>query len=98
MVDFLIIGPMMSVIYKDIFPLIKDGDVSFGWNNVVEFEGGVKFGNIRWFSNISDYCPPSLELKKDYNIDDYKKFDERPDIINIDRKDGCTGDCYKVSG
>ena len=87
MVDFLIIGPMMSVIYKDIFPLIKDGDVSFGWNNVVEFEGGVKFGNIRWFSNISDYCPPSLELKKDYNIDDYKKFDERPDIINIDRKD-----------
>ena len=25
-------------------------------------------------------------MKKDYRLDDYKRFDERPDIINIDRK------------
>ena len=62
------------------------GDINFGWNKVVEFEDGVKFGNISWFSNISDYCPPPLVLKKDYRLDDYKRFDERPDIINIDRK------------
>ena len=86
MVDFLIIGPESATTYNNIFPLIKDGDISFGWNRVVEFDGGFKFGNIRWFSNISDYCPPPLVLKKDYRLDDYKRFDERPDIINIDRK------------
>ena len=86
MVDFLVIGPVISITYNNIFPLIKDGDISFGWNKVVEFENGVKFGNISWFSNISDYCPPPLVLKKDYRLDDYKRFDERPDIINIDRK------------
>ena len=86
MVDFLVIGPEFSSTYNNMFHLIKDGDISFGWNRVVEFEDGMKFGNIRWFSNISDYCPPPLVLKKDYRLDDYKKFDERPDIINIDRK------------
>ena len=86
MVDFLVIGPVISITYNNIFPLIKDGDINFGWNKVVEFEDGVKFGNISWFSNISDYCPPPLVLKKDYRLDDYKRFDERPDIINIDRK------------
>ena len=86
MVDFLVIGPVISITYNNIFPLIKDGDVGFGWNRVVEFEDGVKFGNISWFSNISDYCPPPLVLKKNYRLDDYKRFDERPDIINIDRK------------
>ena len=86
MVDFLVIGPEFSSTYNNMFHLIKDGDISFGYNRVVEFEDGMKFGNIRWFSNISDYCPPPLVLKKDYRLDDYKRFDERPDIINIDRK------------
>lgn len=75
MVDFLVIGPELSSAYKNIFPLIKDGDISFGWNRVVEFENGVKFGNIRWFSNISDYCIPPLEFKRQYKDSDYKKFD-----------------------
>ena len=86
MVDFLVIGPEFSSTYNNMFHLIKDGDISFGYNRVVEFEDGMKFGNIRWFSNISDYYPPPLVLKKDYRLDDYKRFDERPDIINIDRK------------
>ena len=84
MVDFLVIGPVGAVIYRNIFPLIKDGNVSFGWNRVVEFDNGVKFGNIRWFSNISDYYPPKLELKKHYNEIDYDRFDNY-DCINIDR-------------
>ncbi len=84
MVDFLVIGPVGAVTYRGIFPLIKDGNVSFGGNRVVEFEDGVKFGNIRWFSNISDYCPPKLELKKHYNEVDYHRFDNY-DCINIGR-------------
>ena len=84
MVDFLVIGPVGAVTYRNIFPLIKDGNVSLGRNRVIEFEDGMKFGNIRWFSNISDYCPPKLELKKNYNEIDYNRFDNY-DCINIDR-------------
>ena len=98
MVDFLIIGPEFSSTYNNMFHLIKDGDISFGYNRVVEFEDGMKFGNIRWFSNISDYCPPSLVLKKDYRLDDYKRFDERPDIINIDRKSDIPDNYYGLMG
>ena len=96
MVDFLVIGPVGAIIYRDIFPLIKDGDVGFGWNRVVEFENGVKFGNIRWFSNISDYYPPKLVLSKRYD-DGYKKFDNY-DAINIDRIKDIPGDYMGLIG
>ena len=84
MVDFLLIGPYNAITYTEVFPLFKDCDVGFGWNRVVEFEDGVKFGNIRWLSNISDYCPPRLVLSKKYVEDDYNKYDNY-DSINIDR-------------
>ena len=97
MVDFLVIGPVGAVIYRDIFLLIKDGNVSSGWNRVVEFEDGVKFGNIRWFSNISDYCPPKLELKKHYNEIDYNRFDNY-DCININRTEDIPKDYPGMMG
>ena len=97
MVDFLVIGPVNSITYRDIFPLIKDGNVSFGWNRVVEFKDGVKFGNIRWFSNISDYCPPKLELKRQYKEEDFRKFDNL-DIINIDRIEDIPSDYQDIMG
>ena len=97
MVDFLVIGPVSAIIYRDIFPLIKDGDISFGWNRVVEFENGVKFGNIRWFSNISDYCSPKLELKRQYKEEDFRKFDNL-DIINIDRIEDIPSDYQDIMG
>ena len=98
MVDFLVIGPVGAIIYRDIFPLIKDGDISFGWNRVVEFENGVKFGNIRWFSNISDYKPGNFEFKRDYVEGYFKRFDECPDCINIDRKDDIPDGYYGMMG
>ena len=97
MVDFLVIGPVGAITYRDIFPLIKDGDISFGWNRVVEFENGVKFGNIRWFSNISDYCPLKLELKRQYKEEDFRKFDNL-DIINIDRIEDIPSDYQDIMG
>ena len=97
MVDFLVIGPYNAITYKEVFPLIKDGNVSFGWNRVVEFENGMKFGNIRWFSNISDYYPPKLELKKHYNEIDYNRFDNY-DCINIDRIEDIPDGYYEVMG
>ena len=97
MVDFLVIGPVISITYKNMFHLIKDGDISFGWNRVVEFDNGVKFGNIRWFSNISDYFPPKLELKKQYNEVDYNRFDNY-DCINIDRIEDIPSDYQDIMG
>ena len=96
MVDFLVIGPMNSLTYNDVFELIKDDDVGFGWNIVVGFDGGFKFGNIRWFSNISDYYPPELVLSKRYD-DGYKKFDNY-DAINIDRIKDIPGDYMGLMG
>lgn len=97
MVDFLVIGPVGAITYKDIFPLIKDSNVSFGWNRVVEFENGVKFGNIRWFSNISDYCIPPLEFKRQYKDSDYKKFDNY-DAIYIKKSEDIPDGYYGVMG
>ena len=97
MVDFLVIGPILNSTYKNMFHLIKDSDISFGWNIVVEFDGGFKFGNIRWFSNISDYCPPPFEFKRQYREEDFRKFDNL-DIINIDRIEDIPSDYQDIMG
>ena len=85
MVDFLVIGYINSISYNNIHPLVINGKFSFGYNKVISYKGEMS-AQGEWFSNISDYCPPPLVLKKNYRLDDYKRFDERPDIINIDRK------------
>ena len=97
MVDFLIIGPYNAITYNEVFLLFKDSNVSLGCNRVIEFEDGVKFGNIRWFSNISDYYPPKLELKKHYNEIDYDRFDNY-DCINVDRISDIPSDYDGVMG
>ena len=97
MVDFLIIGPEFSSTYNNMFHLIKDGDISFGYNRVVEFEDGMKFGNIRCFSNISDYCPQPFEFKRQYQEEDFRKFDNL-DIINIDRIEDIPSDYQDIMG
>ena len=98
MVDFLVIGHISCINYNNIHPLVINGKFSFGWNRVVEFENGVKFGNIRWFSNISDYKPGNFEFKRDYVEGYFKRFDECPDCINIDRKDDIPDGYYGMMG
>ena len=97
MVDFLVIGYINSISYNNIHPLVINGKFSFGYNKVISYKGEVS-AQGEWFSNISDYCPPPLVLKKDYRLDDYKRFDERPDIINIDRISDIPSDYYDVMG
>ena len=98
MVDFRVIGHISCINYNNIHPLVINGKFSFGWNRVVEFENGVKFGNIRWFSNISDYKPGNFEFKRDYVEGYFKRFDECPDCINIDRKDDIPDGYYGMMG
>lgn len=86
MVDFLVIGSVLSVTYIESFDLVIQKRKMIGYNRVSDFIGGdKKFGNICWITNMREDYPPELVLKKDYRLDDYKRFDERPDIINIDR-------------
>ena len=98
MVDFLVIGHISCINYNNIHPLVINGKFSFGWNRVVKFENGMKFGNIRWFSNISDYKPGNFEFKRDYVEGYFKRFDECPDCINIDRKDDIPDGYYGMMG
>ena len=98
MVDFLVIGHIRCINYNNIHPLEINGKISCGWNRVVEFENGMKFGNIRWFSNISDYKPGNFEFKRDYVEGYFKRFDECPDCINIDRKDDIPDGYYGMMG
>ena len=54
--DFLIIGSMNAVKYKEIFPLLKNNDIWLGNSSPKEFyqpDGNIKkFGNILWYTNL----------------------------------------------
>ena len=88
MKQFLIIGTLNAVTYKDVFPSIKRGEVQFGEGKNLDFylpDGGVeKFGNIRWFTNIGVNNKKPFELTAKYSPEVYKKFDNY-DAINVGR-------------
>ena len=99
MVDFLVIGSVLSVTYIESFDLVIQKRKMIGYNKVSDFIGGdKKFGNICWITSMRDDYPPQLVLKKDYRLEDYKRFNERPDIINIDRISDIPSDYYDVMG
>lgn len=86
---FLVIGNKNAVIYKDVFPYIRDNKVSLGFNNITKFyqpDGEIKkFGNICWFTNIkSKNKKKPLLLTEEYNNNKYKKY-YNFDAINVDR-------------
>ena len=98
MVDFLIIGPRSAYAYKNIFILIKDENIMVGYNREsMYFDNNEKGVICRWFSSISDYCPPKLELKRQYKEEDFRKFDNL-DIINIDRIEDILSDYQDIMG
>ena len=83
MVDFLVIGPFNSLMYDNVFPLIKDQKMRVGYTRVDEFSDGIKFGNTIWSTSFDVEGRGYLKLKE-YREGDYKKFD-KCDVINIDR-------------
>ena len=97
MVDFLVVGLRSSIAYNNIVPLFVEDKIRFGYNSVFYYENNMSAAGW-WFSNISDYCPPDLVLKKKYIEGYYKRFDERPDCINIDRKDDIPDNYYGLMG
>ena len=83
MVDFLIIGPYLSVGNANMFSLIKNRNICLGYNKVSYFDNNNKSVVCRWFSNMKEDYPPML-LLKEYKEDEYSKYDHFA-AINIDK-------------
>jgi len=87
--QFLILGNMNAITYKEIFKLIKENKLRLGYNWVKQFktpEGTMKpMGNVNWYTNlyVKKY-EEDIYLYKDYNAEEYLKYDNY-DAINIDK-------------
>ena len=91
--QFLIVGSMNAITYKEIFPLIKDNLLWLGVNGLKQFntpEGDIKkFGNICWFTNLlHNKRNTGIDLRMDIS---YKGFEEKYpfydnyNAINVDK-------------
>ena len=102
MKDFLIIGNLNAVTYKEVFPLIKAGQVRLGVNSVKVFimpsGDAQKFGNICWHTTLHhDKSNPPIPLTKRYTPADYPKYDNY-DAIEVSRTEDIPRDYYGVMG
>lgn len=95
--DFLIIGALSGIGYRDIFPLIKDNKIKLGVNsnksmsfespyeNVNGTDELIKLVNIAWYTTLdSNVSNEELVLDKTYNEIDYPKYDNY-DAINVNK-------------
>lgn len=86
--QFLVIGPLNIITYKQIFPYIKDEMVWCGVNQVKRFikpDGSYKvFGNTYWFTNLKHSVVKDLTLTKTYDPVLYPRYDNY-DAINVDK-------------
>lgn len=80
--QFIVIGDLNWITYKEIFPWLKDNEIWLGYGHVKEFrqpDGTMKkFGNKLWFTNLDiDKIHEPLTLTKLYkgNEDHYPKYD-----------------------
>ena len=88
--QFLVIGPLNAITYRKIFPYVLEKRIWAGYNNVRHFkdpEGNARtMGNTFWYTNLPHRSlTDEIVLTKKYDSSKYDVFDERPDIININR-------------
>lgn len=92
---FIVIGTMNALYYKEIFPLIKDNKVWFGYNKPKVFiqpDGSEKkFGNVVWYTNLDIekrhekfFKPEEVHAYYEGNEENYPKYDNY-DAIDIGR-------------
>lgn len=80
--DYLIIGNKNAIIYKEVFPCIKNNQLWLGITkpDIFNTPSGAHTeklaGLTRWFTNLtSDYERKPLVLTKRYTPDEYHKYD-----------------------
>lgn len=102
--QFVIIGDLNWVTYKNVFPLIKENKMWFGYMNVKEFktpDGSIqKFGNKLWFTNLDlDKNHEELPLTKNYkgNESNYPKYDNY-NAIEVKKIAEIPKDYYEMMG
>ena len=90
---FLLIGPVQSITYKNIFPLLRQGKMKIGTNRLTGFmiykkgfKTKVPFGSIHWFTNLSpaNYKLPKIKMINSYTPMKYPKFDNY-NAINVNK-------------
>ncbi len=101
---FLIIGNKNAIAYRKIFTRIKNNKIWFG---VRKWTGGIPFitqdNNIKeipaiWFTNLSHrFRPASLLLTKNFNSDEFIKYDNA-NAININKTADIPKDYLGVMG
>lgn len=102
--QFAIIGDLNWVTYKNVFPLIRDNKMWFGYTGVKEFktpDGNTrKFGNKLWFTNLDlDKNHEELPLTKNYrgNERNYPRYDNY-DAIEVRKVAEIPKDYYGMMG
>lgn len=98
---FLILGNMNAVTYKEIFPLIRDKKIWWGYNSPTDFkrpDGSIKKTVTRWYTNISTKKQnEELILTKIYNPKDHPKYDNY-DAIEVGKVANIPKDYKGVMG
>lgn len=78
--QFLVIGPINAITYKEIFPLIRENKIWSGYTNPKEFESPEhrieKLGNVQWWTNLdTTKRHEKLVLYEKYSPLKYQKYD-----------------------
>ena len=101
---YLIVGDLNWVTYKSVFPMLKNGELRFGYCSIKQFRrpdgSTAKFGNKLWFTNLdTDRRHESLILTKNYygSENKYPKYDNY-DAINTEKVSDIPKDYYGVIG
>lgn len=90
---FLVVGNMNAVIYKCVFPLIKEGKLWLGTHQVKKFtrpDGGVRtLNNVCWYTNLGRNIHHPLALV-DSCGDEYPRYDnyDAVEVSNINNIPG----------
>lgn len=94
--DFIIMGPLCSVLYQSILPYIVSREVN------VDLKGNKTFSNgkpirIIWLTTFTP-SRHSMEFTETYDPEKYKRYDRYPDTINVDRSRDIPKDYYGKMG
>ena len=100
--QFLIIGDMNWIAYKEFFPFLRDNKIWLGNCAVKEFmqpDGSIKkFGNKLWFTNLDHKKRhEDLIMWKKYSPEEYPHYDNY-DAINVDKISDIPCDWFGVMG
>ena len=84
--DFIIVGHVMSITYKNVLPNIIDNTIRKGYNNINTFNtpNVIKRVQCFWLTTFPVINNKWLELTETFSIDKYPKYDDYL-AFNVDR-------------